>query len=125
MQQHQRNVGITIDTLFVGPTRPTTFWGVTWQAFILNVIVTMEAFIWSRNLFWLLLFLPIHAICYLICLRDARTFELLLQWGPTKGAALLHSFFYWRAASVSPLALRVTCRPPKRSRHDYASVTTR
>ena len=102
-----KNDGITVDTLFVGPTRPTTFWGVTWQAFILNVIVTMEAFIWTRNLLWLLLFIPIHGICYLICLRDPRTFELLICWGPTKGLALLQNYFYWKAATFSPLEIHV------------------
>lgn len=103
-----KNDGITVDTLFVGPTRPTTFWGVTWQAFVLNVIVTMEAFVWTRNLLWLLLFIPLHGICYLICLRDPRQFELIMQWGPTKGFAYLANYFYWnRTASFSPLEIHV------------------
>ncbi|MDG5826866.1 VirB3 family type IV secretion system protein (plasmid) [Xylella fastidiosa subsp. pauca] len=81
-----KNDGIIVDTLFVGPTRPTMFWGVTWQAFVINVIVTMEAFIWTRDLRWLLLFVPIHGICFLICMRDPRTFELLMQWGRRKAS---------------------------------------
>ncbi|MGX8291513.1 type IV secretion system protein VirB3 [Xanthomonas oryzae] len=107
-----KNDGIIIDTLFVGPTRPTMFWGVTWQAFVINIIVTMEAFIWTRDLRWLLLFVPIHGICFLICMRDPRTFELLMQWGPTKGFAFFGNFPYWRAATFSPLELHI---PPKRS----------
>ena len=118
----RNNDGITIDTLFVGPTRPTTFGGVTWQAFILNVIITMEAFVWTRNLLWLLLFIPIHGICYLICLRDARTFELLLQWGSTKGFAYLQNFYYWKAATFSPLNIHVRKKPWLRSSRKLKKV---
>lgn len=120
-----KNNGITVDPLFVGPTRPTTFWGVTWQAFILNVIVTMEAFIWTRNLVWLLLFIPIHSIFYLICLRDPRTFELLIQWGPTKGRAYLQNFFYWKAATFSPLEIHVGKKPSLRSRKKLKKVLSK
>ena len=100
-----RNKGIFYDTLFVGPTRPTTYWGVPWQAFIINVIVTMEAFVFTRNLTWLLLFIPVHMICYLICLRDIRTFELIFLWGKDKGIAYLGNFRYWQSASYSPLKM--------------------
>ena len=101
----KRNSGIYYDTLFVGPTRPTTYWGVPWQAFIINVIITMEAFVFTRNLVWLLLFIPIHMICYLICLRDIRTFELIFLWGKDKGIAYLGNFYYWQSATYSPLIL--------------------
>lgn len=117
--------GITVDTLFVGPTRPTTFWGVTWQAFLMNVIVTMEAFVWTRNLIWLLLFIPLHGICYLICMREARTFELLLHWGPTKGLAYLQNFSYWKAATFSPLTLRSGRRPSLRSKRRFRKMVNK
>lgn len=120
-----KNEGITVDTLFVGPTRPTTYWGVTWQAFILNSICTMETFVWTHNLLWLLLFIPVHGICYLICLHDARAFELLIQWGPTKGCAYLRNFFYWQAASVSPLDIHVGKTPTARSRLRFMKVSAR
>lgn len=100
-----KNGGIIVDTLFVGPTRPTMFLGVTWQAFVVNIIVTMEAFVWTRNLLWLLLFIPFHGICYLMCLRDPRIFELLMKWGPSKGFAYASTFFFWRSATYSPLEL--------------------
>jgi type IV secretion system protein VirB3 len=111
-----KNEGIDVDTLFVGPTRPAMLWGVTWQAFVINTMVTMEFFIWTQNLLWLLLFVPLHAICYLVCMNDPRTFELLAQWGKTKGRAFAGNFRYWRAASYSPLALHVARKPTRASR---------
>lgn len=102
-----KNDGVLTDPLFVGPTRPTTIAGVTWPAVLLNVVLTMEFFIWTHNLLWLLLFMPVHAIFYLICLRDPRTFELLALWGQTKGPALLGNLKLWGAATYSPLPLFV------------------
>ena len=117
-----KNDGIVVDTLFVGPTRPTTYWGVTWQAFVLNIMFVMEAFVWTHNLLWLLLFIPIHAICYLVCLPDPRTFELLIQWGPTKGAAYLRNYHYWKATSYSPLGLDAGKRPSFRNRGKFRKL---
>lgn len=117
-----RNEGVTVDTLFVGPTRPTTIAGVTWQAFVINIIVVMEAFIWTQNLLWLLLFIPIHGICYLICLHDPRTFELLALAGQTKGAASLGNLRFWGVASFSPLRLEVGKKATAASRRRYEQM---
>lgn len=111
-----RNSGILVDTLFVGPTRPTTIAGVTWQAFLLNTIISMETFVWTHNLLWLATFIPLHGICYLICLHEPRAFELLFLWGQTKGQALLSTFSYWRAATYSPLDTTVGKRPSRASK---------
>lgn len=99
--------GIRIDPLFVGCTRPATLWGVTYSAVIVTMILVMETFIMTKNLLYLLLFFPIHGICYLICLRDIRTFDLLFLWGKTKGAAWLRNRRFWQASSYSPLALQI------------------
>ncbi|WP_245217910.1 VirB3 family type IV secretion system protein [Pseudomonas eucalypticola] len=58
-----KNDGILVDTLFVGPTRPTMRWGVTWQAFIINMMFTIECFVFTKNLLWLLMFFP-YTWCY-------------------------------------------------------------
>lgn len=110
-----RNTGIEVDPLFVGPTRPTTVAGVTWPAFVLNMLVTIEAFIWTHNLLYLLIFLPIHGVCYLICLHDPRTFELLALWGQTKGRALVGNLSFWRAATSSPLQIAAS-KPSRASK---------
>lgn len=76
--------GITVDPLAVGPTRPSMVWGVTYPALVVNIVVSLEALIWSHKLQWALIFVPIHAVCYLICLHDPRAFELLILWLQTK-----------------------------------------
>lgn len=112
----KRNDGIDLDTLFVGPTRPTTVAGVTWPAVVLNIVVTMEAFIWTHNLLWLAMFIPVHGVCYLICLHDPRMFELIVLWGQTKGQAVFNNLRYWRAATYSALDIHVGKQPSARSK---------
>lgn len=112
--------GIVVDPLFVGPTRPSTIWGVTYPAWLINVMVTMEIFVFTQNLLWLLLFIPIHLIFWLISLKDPRIFELLGLWGPTKGFALLGNFRVWRAATYTPLALKKRVR--SRSRKQFRKL---
>ena len=43
----------TADTLFVGLTRPAMLFGVTYSAMLINVVLTMETFIVTKNLLWL------------------------------------------------------------------------
>ncbi|AJO81881.1 TPA: VirB3 family type IV secretion system protein [Pseudomonas putida] len=109
-----KNDGILVDTLFVGPTRPTMRWGVTWQAFIINMVFTIECFVLTKNLLWLLAFIPIHLMLYCICLYDPRAFELIYLWGRTKAFAFLGNFYYWRAATYSPLEFNVGKKLSKR-----------
>jgi type IV secretion system protein VirB3 len=101
-----RNAGLVADTLFVGMTRPSTVWGVTYSAMMFNVVVTTESFIVTKNLVWLLAFVPMHGLLYLLCLYEPRFFELLQLWGRTRGVAWLGgNLRFWRASSYSPLAL--------------------
>ena len=100
-----RNTGLTADPLFVAVTRPPMRWGVTYSAILFNLVFTMEAFLLTRNLLTLLLAIPIHGICALLCLRDARIFDLVLLWGRTRLAAYAGTFRYWRASSYGALRL--------------------
>ncbi|MDM0001161.1 type IV secretion system protein VirB3 [Variovorax sp. J22P240] len=101
-----RNQGIVADPLFVGMTRPSMVWGVTYSALMFNAVLTTEAFILTKNLAWLLAFLPIHGVLYLVCLYEPRFFDLLQLWGRTRLPALLAgNLRHWRASSYSPLAL--------------------
>ena len=97
--------GFTRDALFVGATRPPMRWGVTYSAQIFNLVFTLELFLATRNLLALLLAVPIHGICALLCAHDARFFDLLLLWGRTRLPNLLANGLYWKASSYSPLAL--------------------
>jgi len=101
----ERNPGLTADPLFVGVTRPPMRWGVTYAAILLNAVFAMEVFLVTRNLLTLLIAVPIHGICMLLCLRDARIFDLLLLWGRTRIPAYLTNFRRWQSSSYSPLTL--------------------
>ena len=101
-----RNQGIVADPLFVGMTRPSMVWGVTYPAMMLNIVITTESFIVTKNLVWLLAFVPIHGLLYLVCLYEPRFFDLLQLWGRTRLPALLGgNLRHWSASSYSPLAL--------------------
>jgi type IV secretion system protein VirB3 len=100
-----RNTGVNVDPLFVAVTRPPMRWGVTFSALLFNLVFTMEVFLVTKNLLTLLIALPIHGVCALLCLRDARFFDLILLWGRTRLPAYLGNARLWRSSSVSPLAL--------------------
>jgi type IV secretion system protein VirB3 len=100
-----RNGGVATDPLFVGATRPPMRWGVTYSALMFNLVFTLEVFLLTKNLLTLLICLPIHGTCMLLCARDARFFDLLLLWGRTRFPAVLGTLSFWRASSYSPLEL--------------------
>jgi len=101
-----RNAGLIADPLFVGATRPPMRWGVTYTALVFNLMITLEAFLATRNLLTLLLYGPIHGVCALLCARDARFFDLLLMWCRTRlPGMVLGSLRFWGASSYSPLLL--------------------
>jgi type IV secretion system protein VirB3 len=89
-------------------------WGVTYAALLFNMVFTLEAFLATRNLLTLLIGVPIHGVCALLCARDARFFDLMLLWGRTRLPAVLGTLALWRASSYSPLALQVGARPSGR-----------
>jgi len=103
----QNPASFTSDTLFVGVTRPPMRWGVTYSALIFNLIFTLELFLASRNLLALLVALPIHGVCALLCSHDARFFDLLLLWARTRLLTLLGNGSHWKASSYCPLRLSV------------------
>src|SRR6185312_10354527 len=96
---------LATDPLFVGATRPPMRWGVTYSAILFNMVFTLEAFLLTKNLLTLLCCAPIHAICMILCARDARFFDLVLLWSRTRLPALLGTLRFWRASSYSPLLL--------------------
>ena len=109
-----RNQGLMADPLFVGVTRPPMRWGVAYPALLLNLIAVVEVFLLSRNLLTLLIAIPVHGLCALLCARDARFFDLLLLWAATRLPAYFGNAFYWRASSYSALSLSVPDRNGRR-----------
>lgn len=105
--EHQ---GLTADVLFVAATRPPTRWGAPFIALLLNMVLTMEIFLMVKNPLVLLLALPIHGICVLLCARDARFFDLFALWAQTRLPGFLANLRAWKGNSYSPLTLD----PPRR-----------
>lgn len=102
--QRQRNQGLVAETLFVGMTRPPMVWGVTYTALMLNLLLTVETFIITKNLLWLLAGLPIHGICYLLCLYEPRFFDLMALWLRTRLFGFVTgSLAHWKANSYTAL----------------------
>src|SRR5580658_3416865 len=118
-----RNAGLTADTLFVAVTRPPMRWGVTFSALLFNLVFTMEIFLLTKNLLTLLIAIPIHGVCALLCARDARFFDLILLWGRTRMPSYLANARFWKSSSYSPLTLDLP-RPTGRRREREAEVVT-
>jgi len=97
--------GLCDDPLFVGATRPSMRWGVTYSALLFNMVFSLEAFLLTKNLLTLLLCLPIHGVCMLLCARDPRFFDLVLLWARTRLPAWFANYRLWKASSYSPLEL--------------------
>ena len=100
-----QEAGLTADPLFVAVTRPPMRWGVTFSALLVNLVFTMETFLLTKNLLTLLIALPIHGVCALLCLRDPRFFDLVMLWGRTRLPAYVTTLRFWKASSCSPLGL--------------------
>src|ERR1700677_4676970 len=111
-----RNAGVTADSLFVGVTRPPMRFGVTYAMLLFNVAFTMEVFLVTKNLLVLLLVIPLHGMCMLLCARDARYVDLLVVWAKTRFLAYFCTLPFWGGASYSPLVLALpTIRGIRRS----------
>lgn len=67
------------DPLFQGLTRPAMILGVSYMYFVINSVINMVVFINTGNFLNLFVIAPaVHAIGYLICLREPRAVELFV-----------------------------------------------
>lgn len=68
------------DSLFLGLTRPSMIFGVTYVFASLNLLAALMLFVFTTNFFYLLVVLPtLHGIAYLICLKEPRTLEMIIM----------------------------------------------
>ena len=106
---------MTADPLFVGATRPAMALGVPYAALLANAFLTLELFLVTRNLLWLLIAVPLHGLAWLVCLAEPRAFELLAVWGQVRARAGFRGRHRWRAVSYGAFrphaALRMTDLP--------------
>ena len=110
----ERNAGVTADPLFVGVTRPAMAFGVTYSALLVNAVVTVELFLLTRNLLWLLVCVPVHGVFWLLCLSEPRFFDLAVLWGRTRGPGLFGNGRCGGRRAYSALALDLPDRAGRR-----------
>lgn len=99
--------GLHVSVLAVGCTRPATTAGIPFNAFLVELVVVMEIFIFSQNLLMLASIVPVHIIQYFICLVEPRIYELIFLWMRTKGRAWVANLRFWGVSSYSPLGIEV------------------
>ena len=85
------------DTLFVALTRPQMFAGVTYSFFVINLVISTEAFLLLRSVWALGLALVVHGVGWVACLREPRIFDL---WLVRAGRCpRLRNYRFWRCNS--------------------------
>ncbi|MEY3196738.1 MAG: hypothetical protein RLZZ59_104 [Pseudomonadota bacterium] len=67
------------DPLFVGLTRPTMIFGVSIQFGMLNMIISVLAFIQTSSFRILPIAFLIHAVGYILCFKEPRFMELYIN----------------------------------------------
>jgi len=80
--------------------------GVPYVAVLANALVTLELFLITRNLLWLLAAVPFHLATFLVCVSEPRFFELLQVWVIARHRAKFRRAPRWGAASYGPLPAR-------------------
>lgn len=67
---------LTRDVVFVALTRPQMFAGVTYNFFIINLIVVAELFLLFKSAWVLAIGLTLHGVGMVACLHEPRIFDL-------------------------------------------------
>ena len=88
------------DPIFSALTRPQMIGGVTYSYAVLNLILTLEAFLIFRSFWAFALAAVVHAVGYLGCLREPRFFDLWVT--RLSRCPRVKNHRYWRANSYSP-----------------------
>ena len=70
---------LSSDPLFVGLTRPTLIFGVSIQFAMLNMIISVVAFIQTSSFGILPIAVLIHGIGYILCFKEPRFMELYIN----------------------------------------------
>jgi type IV secretion system protein VirB3 len=86
--------------IFRALTQPQMFAGVTYSFFVINGVVTTEAFLVTRSFWALGLALIVHGIGYVACLREPRIFDLWLT--RVSRCPRVRNWRRWRCNSYAP-----------------------
>lgn len=85
------------DPLFVALTRPQMFAGVTYNFFVINLVLSTEFFLIFHTAWALLFALVVHGVGVLACLREPRIFDLWLI--RVRHTPRVPNHRYWRCNS--------------------------
>ena len=88
------------DPIFSALTRPQMIGGVTYSYAVLNLILTLEAFLIFRSFWAFALAAVVHAVGYLGCLKEPRFFDLWVT--KLSRCPRVKNHRYWRANSYAP-----------------------
>ena len=86
--------------VFRALTQPQMFGGVTFSFFIINGVVTTEAFLITRSFWAFAIAIAVHAAGYLACLREPRIFDLWLT--KVSKCPRVKNHRRWRCNSYAP-----------------------
>jgi len=86
--------------VFKALTQPQMFAGVTYSFFIVNGIVTTEAFLISRSFWAFGVALVVHVVGYLACLREPRIFDIWMT--RVQRCPRVKNWRQWRCNSYHP-----------------------
>lgn len=86
--------------VFRALTQPQMFGGVTYSFFVINGVVTTEAFLITRSFWALGVALLVHAVGYVACLREPRIFDLWLT--RVSRCPRVRNWRLWRCNSYTP-----------------------
>jgi type IV secretion system protein VirB3 len=88
------------DPVFAALTRPQMIGGVTYSYMVLNLFITLEAFLITRS-FWVLgIAALLHAVGYVGSLREPRFFDLWVTKLST--CPRVKNYSFWRGNSYAP-----------------------
>lgn len=87
---HNTETELTINSLFVGLTRPPMIFGITMDFFIMSILIIWCGLLLSSSPLCLLVYIPLHIIGVIACAVDHNIFQLFFKklecWNvPNKG----------------------------------------
>ena len=86
--------------VFKALTQPQMLAGVTYSFFILNAVITTEAFLVSRSFWAFAVAAVVHVIGYLACLREPRIFDIWMT--KVQRCPRIKNWRQWRCNSYHP-----------------------
>ncbi|NJM35814.1 MAG: type VI secretion protein [Rhodomicrobium sp.] len=86
--------------VFRALTEPQRFAGVTYSYFVINLVVTTEAFLITRSFFALFIAAALHAVGYVASIREPRIFDLWVA--RVSKCPRVPNYGFWRCNSYQP-----------------------